>query len=158
MRARILASLVLALLALAPAARAADGALALTELDGRAVALAPAPGGSLVVHFWATWCPSCKAELADLDRAARACEGTPVEVVTVDVGEDADTVRRWLADRPLRARLLLDPGGRAWRRSGGREMPANLIWTSERQSWAFGPSSEAAWRERLAALGCAFSQ
>lgn len=140
-------------LSLAAAARAGEP-LALTDLDGRPVALAPALGGSLVVHFWATWCPSCKEELAELDRAAGACNGTRVEVVAVDAGEDADTVRRWLADRPLRLRLLLDPDGRAWRKSGGREMPANLVWTPDGQRWTFGPSREAVWRERLGELGC----
>jgi thiol-disulfide isomerase/thioredoxin len=128
--------------------------LALRDLDGRAVALAPAAEGALVAHFWATWCASCKDELPELDRASRACAGTNVEVVAIDVDEPADEVAQWLRQRPLALRVLLDPGGQAWRRSGGREMPANLIWTREGASWSLGPSSAAQWRERLAALGC----
>lgn len=129
--------------------------LAFVDLEGGSVSVgAPAPGAALVVHYWATWCPSCERELADLDRAAQACRGTDVEVIAVDIGEDAGAVRRFLADRPLSLRVLLDPKGRAWRESGGREMPANLIWTEAGQSWALGPSREAQWRERLGALGC----
>jgi len=133
----------------------ADGALRLEDLDGRAALLGPpAAGGAVVAHFWATWCPTCKEELGELDRASRACAGTGVEVVAVDVAEDAATVRAYLGERPLALRVLLDPNGQAWRKSGGREMPANLIWTAERQSWTAGPSREAEWQARLAALGC----
>ena len=130
----------------------ADGTLALVDLEGRPVALAPTPDRALVIHFWATWCPSCKGELGDLDAAVRTC--SDVDVVAVNVAEDAADVSAWLADRPLALRVLIDPSGKAWRASGGREMPANLIWAGAQQSWTFGPSSVAQWRERLAALGC----
>ena len=135
----------------ATAARAGDE-IALVDLDGRPVALAPAADRALVLHFWATWCPSCKGELGDLDAAARACG--KVDIVAVNVGEDPKEVAAWLAARPLAMRVLIDPGGKAWRASGGREMPANAIWANGERSWSFGPSSAAAWSERLAALGC----
>jgi len=135
-------------------ARAADS-LRLEDLEGTAVELAPAAGGALVIHFWATWCPSCKHELGALDRAARGCDAARVAVVAVDVGEKPSTVREYLAESPLALRVLLDRGGKAWRKGGGREMPANWIWTPTSRSWLFGPSSEADWRSRLGALGCA---
>jgi thiol-disulfide isomerase/thioredoxin len=138
-------------------ARAADP-LALEDLRGNPVALAPPADGVLVAHFWATWCTSCKRELPELDRAVRGCAGSKVEVVAIDVAEEAADVERWLRDRPVSLRVLRDPDGASWRRSGGREMPANLVWTPEGASWALGPSSEARWRERLAALGCGFSE
>jgi hypothetical protein len=75
--------------------------------------------------------------------------------VAVDVAEDAGEVTEWLRERSLGLRVLVDPDGKAWRRSGGREMPANLIWTQAGATWALGPSSAAQWRERLAGLGCA---
>jgi thiol-disulfide isomerase/thioredoxin len=152
MRALLLA---IALLAAGPAV---GESLQLESLDGSAVTLAAPPGVALVVHFWATWCPSCRGELSDLDRAARACDGRTTQVVAVDVGEDAATVRAFLGERqPLALPVLLDRDGRVWRRSGGREMPANLIWTAAGRSWSFGPSSAQAWRDRLTGLGCAAS-
>lgn len=146
--------LVLALVTLASVARAGEP-LRLETLEGDAVSLSGAEADATVLHFWATWCPPCKEELAALDRAAASCEASRVRVVAVDVGEDADTVRAFLADRPLALPVLLDPRGKAWRSGGGREMPANWIWQGEARRWSFGPSSEAAWRERLGALGCA---
>jgi len=86
-------------------ARAADS-LRLEDLEGTAVELAPAAGGALVIHFWATWCPSCKHELGALDRAARGCDAARVAVVAVDVGEKPSTVREYLAESPLALRLF----------------------------------------------------
>lgn len=139
----------------APARAGADDALALETLDGAAIALTAPERGARVLHFWATWCPSCKEELGVLASAAARCAGSEVEVLAVDVGEPVEEIRAYLAEHPFALRVLRDPKGRAWRGSGGREMPANLIWTPEKRSWSVGPSSEAAWRERLAGLGCA---
>ena len=142
-------------LAIALAARAATAAppTALVALDGSSVALAPEPGRAQVVHFWATWCPSCKDELPALDRAAAGCGGA-VDVIAVDVGDARDDVVAYLAERPIALRVLLDPDGRAWRAGGGRELPANRITSAEHTAWVLGPSSEAQWRARLAELGC----
>jgi len=146
-RALLVASLALA--------AAGDEPLRFVDLEGGPLELSPpAEGESLVLHYWATWCPTCGPELAALATSARACEGTGVRVLAVDVGESAEVVRRFLAERSLALSVALDPGGRAWRRAGGRELPANLVWTTRERQVSFGPSDEATWRARLAALGC----
>jgi len=153
---RVLSGLAaLALAALAPAAEAGGERLRFVDLDGAPVSLGPpAPGEALVVHYWATWCPNCLPELAVLERAAQACAASGVRVVAVDVGEPAARVREALAEHGLVLPVLLDPKGRTWRADGGRELPANRIWTARERTLAFGPSDEATWRARLAALGC----
>jgi peroxiredoxin len=150
------ALLALAALALAAGAAAAgDEPLRFVDLEGRALELpAPAESEALVVHYWATWCPTCGPELATIAEAARSCEGSGVRVLAVDVGEEPEVVRRFLAARALALPVALDPAGRTWRRAGGRELPANLLWTARERRLTFGPSDAAAWRARLAALGC----
>jgi peroxiredoxin len=149
----IAAALALASLALAGGG---DPPLRFVDLDGRAVEIAApaAEGDAVVLHYWATWCPTCGEELATLEEAIRACEGTNVRVLTVDVGEPADLVRRYLGERGLALPVLLDPKGRTWRRDGGRELPSNLVWTARGRAVSFGPREAAAWRAELAALGC----
>jgi hypothetical protein len=89
-----------------------------------------------------------------LEAAAGACRGSAVRVLAVDVGEPAELVRRYLAEHSLALPVALDPEGRTWRRAGGRELPANLVWTGRERRVSFGPSDEATWRARLAGLGC----
>jgi thiol-disulfide isomerase/thioredoxin len=132
-----------------------DEPLRFEDLDGATLELArPVDDAALVIHYWATWCTSCVHELAALEATARACEGSGVRVLAVDVGEPPDVVRRTLAEHDLALPVALDPKGRTWRRGGGRELPANLIWTARERELTFGPSDEAAWRARLARLGC----
>jgi thiol-disulfide isomerase/thioredoxin len=152
LRARAGAWLALALLL---AGAAPPDRLELETLAGEPVALAPSAGRPLLVHFFATWCPSCGEELPELDRAAAACAGA-VEIALVDVDEEAGAVRRFLAEHGVGLAALRDPGGRAWRAAtGARGLPANLIWkTGERRS-EVGPRTRERWRELFAELGCA---
>ena len=76
---------------------AASGGLELHSVDGEAVRLRPESADApLVLHFWATWCPSCVEELGVLDAAVRDCLAAGVQVVAVNVGEDAATIRQYL--------------------------------------------------------------
>jgi thiol-disulfide isomerase/thioredoxin len=127
--------------------------LALETLDGAPLVIEAPSSGVRVLHFWATWCPSCRRELGDLARASAACEGTTVTVLAVNVAESQEEIAAFVGASPS-LRIVRDPKGEVWRRSGGRELPANLVRTRDEERWSFGPSDEAAWRDRLAALGC----
>ena len=127
----------------------------LETLAGERVALAPAAGRALVVHFWATWCPSCADELPALALARAACADA-LEIAVVDVDEEPDEIRGYLARHAIALESLRDPGGRVWRKAvGARGLPANLIVTpdGERRS-ELGPRSREQWRALFAQLGC----
>jgi thiol-disulfide isomerase/thioredoxin len=56
------------LLALVPAAGAAEPAgFALADLDGEVHRLSDYRGRWVLVNYWATWCPPCLEELAELE-------------------------------------------------------------------------------------------
>jgi peroxiredoxin len=59
----------------------------LPEQDGRIVSLSDFKGKVVMVHFWATWCPPCVAEIPTLDRLSREIGGKDFVLLAVSVNE-----------------------------------------------------------------------
>jgi thiol-disulfide isomerase/thioredoxin len=137
------------------AQQASNAAFELVSLDGEAVIVeSPEKGGPVVLHFWATWCPSCVEELGVLDREAAHCSEAGVRVIAVNVGEDAETIRRYIAAHALALESLRDPNGGAWRSLSDEGLPLNFTWLAGERRIELGPRTRAQWRAALAALGC----
>jgi len=128
--------------------------LALVGMDGSPVSLLPAPEQGLLLHFWATWCPTCLDDLHDLERAAATCSQTQVRVLTVNVGEDQEEISEFVRRHDIHLLVLRDPKGRVWRELNGRGLPMNLFWTQKERRMDVGPKSKEAWLGELGALGC----
>jgi len=113
-------------LALPPALEAQDIGLAVgtqapavtvEDLDGKPVDLGRYIGKHpVMLEFWATWCPLCKALEPSL-KAAHAKYGTAVKFVAVGVGvnETPASIKRHLAADPLPFPVLFDANGAAVR-------------------------------------------
>ena len=143
-------ALLLAALAL-PAG--ANQAFQLVDRSGQPVVVRPGENGQpLLLHFWATWCPECPDDLAQLSEAAAGCDR--VRVAAVNAGEDADDVEAFLARHPVRLVVLRDPKGEAWRRLDGRGLPMNAYWSGNEHKTDLGPKTRAQWGALLASLGC----
>lgn len=75
-----------------PAIRSVDTLpeFSLRDRTGHMVSIHSWPGKSLIVNFWATWCPPCRKEIPLLmeTQKARAQDGFQVVGVAVDVREN----------------------------------------------------------------------
>jgi peroxiredoxin len=83
----------------------------LPGLDGQPATLSRFRGRVVVLNFWASWCPSCRAEARDFGEFARRYRDRGVTVVGVNLREDAATVRAFAEANGLDYPLLLDPDG-----------------------------------------------
>jgi thiol-disulfide isomerase/thioredoxin len=64
--------------------------------------LADYRGKVVLVNFWATWCPPCRAEMPDINRAVDAYRGQNVVFLAL-TDEDAEVISRYTAKYPIRA-------------------------------------------------------
>jgi peroxiredoxin len=71
-------------------------ALALKDIRGRTVRLSDYKGRVVLLNFWATWCPPCRAEMPDLVKMQRRHAKQGLQVVGVTYPpEKISRVRRF---------------------------------------------------------------
>ncbi len=97
-----------------PAAEAARPApdFALQTVDGRLLRLRDLRGQVILLNFWATWCPPCKAEMPDLDALHRQYGQTRgFTVVGVNIQESQAVVAAFARQNNISFPLVLDADG-----------------------------------------------
>ncbi|MBT9614106.1 MAG: TlpA family protein disulfide reductase [Burkholderiales bacterium] len=96
--------------------RDAPGTLALKDLDGKPHTLADYKGRVVLINFWATWCPPCRAEMPSMQRLKQAMKDKPFTILAVDMAESEADVRQFLKDikdTQLDFTILMDKDGKA---------------------------------------------
>jgi peroxiredoxin len=78
------------------------------DIEGETHRLADYKGRVVIVNFWATWCPPCRAEMPSMQRAWEALRDEGVVMLAVDVGEDEETIFTFTANYPVEFPLLMD--------------------------------------------------
>lgn len=78
-----------------------------STLTGESFTLSELRGQPVVVNFWATWCPPCRAEIPFFQAAARKYNGQ-VAVVGVDDGEPAPIVASFVSEMGMTYPVPLD--------------------------------------------------
>ena len=80
----------------------------LTDLDGDTHRLSSYLGKVVIINFWATWCPPCRAEMPSMQRAWETIQPEGMIMLGINVGEDEDTIFAFTANYPVEFPLLLD--------------------------------------------------
>lgn len=94
--------------------------LAFAAPNGKPLALSTLRGKVVVLHFWGTWCPTCRHELPQFERLQKAFAGQrDIAFVYTQVREPADVARRWLKEQKLDLSLY-DSGSQGKQASGFR--------------------------------------
>ena len=84
----------------------------LTDLDGKTYTLKDFRGKTVVVDFWATWCPDCREEIDDLVRIHK--EHPEVVFLGISFDTDAEQVRKYTAEHGMDW-LQLSEGFKKWK-------------------------------------------
>ncbi len=99
----------------------------LGSLDGAQIALADYEGEVIIMNFWATWCPPCRAEMPAINRFYEAHKDEGLAVLAINAQEDAATVRPFIQANKFSFPVLLDLQGRVASQYSTRSFPTTFI-------------------------------
>ena len=104
----------------------------LTALDGGNMQLSTLRGKPVILNFWATWCPPCRAEMPELEALWQRYKDDGLLLIGVDQGENATTVERFARGVVgTTFPLLLDTNQAVGRAYGVRALPTTVFIDAE---------------------------
>ena len=116
------------------APRAPLSELKLPDLNGKTHSLADYKGKVVLVNFWATWCPPCRAEMPSMQRLKERMAGKPFAILAVDMAESEAEIRAFLKEiKPAKIdfTILMDKEGKTIRDWRVSVFPTSYIIDSE---------------------------
>jgi peroxiredoxin len=99
----------------------------LNDLDGNQHRLSDYMGQVVIINFWATWCPPCRAEMPSMQRAWEQLEKENIVMLGIDVGEDEDTIFQFTANYPVEFPLLMDQDSKVIDQWPVRGLPTTFV-------------------------------
>ena len=84
----------------------------LNDLSGKPVQLSDFRGKTVVLVFWASWCPDCRAEIPQLKSMWASSDPAKVKFVSVSFDREYDTFRQFVSEQELPGVQLFDPAGK----------------------------------------------
>lgn len=80
----------------------------LKDVNGRNVSIASLRGQVVLINFWATWCPPCRAEMPSMNRLYREYKGKGLEILAISTDNSASKVKDYISKNSLAFQVLMD--------------------------------------------------
>lgn len=98
----------------------------LKDVNGKKVTLSALKGKIVMVNFWATWCPPCKKEMADLDLIYTHYQSQGLVILSIS-SENPFLVGSFLNGKNYHPTVLLDDGGKVTKQFHVDGLPRSFV-------------------------------
>ncbi len=122
----------------------------LKDLDGNTVKLSDYKGKIVFLNFWASWCPPCRSEMPEFDRANKKfLENGDAIILAVNLttgarGETEEVARKFINDKKYTLKVLLDKDGSVANKYNFTYIPSTFVINKEGELYTHyeGPITE----------------
>jgi len=98
--------------------------LELTDIHNNSIAMSKYKKEPLVVHFWATWCPTCKLEASNIEAVSQKHN-----VISIAVTSGSNKkIQLFMKEHNLSYKVINDSDGSLAKRFGIEAYPTTLIY------------------------------
>lgn len=122
----LIAALLISLAAGSGQKKASPNAISL--LDGGSVEIADYKGQVLLVNFWASWCPPCRAEMPELQAYYDQYQDDGLALLMINSGEAESTARSFIQQSGFTFPVAIDPTNRVSDNYGINALPITLVY------------------------------
>lgn len=84
----------------------------LNDIEGKSFSISDLRGRKVVLIFWASWCPDCRAEVPQLKAMQASADPSKVAFVSVSFDRTFDAFKTYVTDNNLGGVQLFDPAGK----------------------------------------------
>jgi len=128
--------------------------ISLLDTNGKEITLSELRGRPVIVNFWATWCPPCRAEMPAMQRAFMDYEDEEVIILAINsTNQDAlQAVKQFVDEFDITFPILLDSQGTAANTYQISSLPTTYFIGKDgiiREVVIGGPMAEALLRSRI---------
>jgi cytochrome c biogenesis protein CcmG/thiol:disulfide interchange protein DsbE len=95
--------------------------------EGETVRLSDLRGQVVLINFWATWCPPCRAEMPAIQQVYDQYQDQGFTVLAVDVQEGGAQVTAFADQMGLTLPLLMDGDGSVFADYRGQALPSTFF-------------------------------
>ncbi len=100
----------------------------LKDMQGESLTLSRLQGKVVVLNFWATWCPPCRAEMPSMERLNEVFGSRDFALLAVNVEADGkEIVGEFLKSHPHSFQILLDEDAKVQQTYGVFRFPETFI-------------------------------
>lgn len=100
----------------------------LEDTEGNKVSLADLRGKVVLVNFWATWCPPCRAEMPSMEKLNEIMAGEDFVMLAINVEENGrSVVPEFLKKTPHKFSILYDDQGVVQNLYGVYKFPESFV-------------------------------
>lgn len=99
----------------------------LKSLSGKNLKLSEYAGNVVLLNFWASWCAPCRLEMPLLNDLHNKYEKLGFVVLGVNVEEQTDKARSYIADRPVDFPILFDDTNSVSKKYNVIAMPTTVM-------------------------------
>ena len=99
----------------------------LQTLTGDNISLSGLRGKPVLINFWATWCPPCKAEMPYLQQVHDSWSAKGLVLLAVDIGENSATVEKFMTELNLSMTVPMDTDRKVAKAYGITAIPTTFL-------------------------------